>query len=298
MSRPSDVDYFTPLFEIVIEAVGVIGASVFGRVWRYEQGDRGCCQASTETIGDELGLHRNTVNRYLIQLTEIGLLIDHTPGLKNRPHTYTTALESYIAAQSEGTTAQLECTDCTGSVQEERSKRQSKRELKRDLSPDGENPEDFSDLWGSSPGETSNTGEASILSFTDPLSMAAEVARRGGGNHSWTVPHEAGGADPYLDGPLTATCALLRMAPESLDAKQQTTWARELRRITESVKDGTPELFIKAVRAWNTHGPTFKGKTGAPYPNPFRKDFADDITMLMRQLLSETISEYQMITVT
>ena len=78
---------------------------------------------------------------------------------------------------------------------------------------------------------------------------------------------------------------------------QQATWARELRRITERVKGGTPELFTKAVRAWGTHGPTFKGKTGAPYPNPFRKDFEQDIQHLMRQLLSETIQEYHVIEV-
>ena len=135
MPRPSDHDNFTPLFENVTGAIGVIGASIFGRVWRYCQGNRRVCQASHETIGDELGLHRNTVNRYLLQLVEMGLLIDHTPDLKNRPHTYSIAQEWCSIALEKCSTAQESDTDCTGKVLEERKKRQSKREK---TTPDGD----------------------------------------------------------------------------------------------------------------------------------------------------------------
>jgi len=79
---------FTPLFDCVIQDVGIIGASVFGRIWRYCQGERGVCQASIGRIAQELNMSERTVIRWQSVLCEAGYLEDLTPELRNKPHTY------------------------------------------------------------------------------------------------------------------------------------------------------------------------------------------------------------------
>jgi hypothetical protein len=133
------------------------------------------------------------------------------------------------------------------------------------------------------------TEQSSILEQTDPLSLAAECVKRGAAGRSWTVTGPEG-ADPYLDGPLTAACTILRISPTSLTEKEQRAYASVIRTITEGVKEGTPELFIQACQAWTKHGPVWKGKTGAPYSTVWAQGFQDDIGILMRQLQSGTIT--------
>ncbi len=48
----------------------------------------GVCKASVETIADNLGIDRKTVIRAQKKLVEAGLIVDVTPGLRNRPHIY------------------------------------------------------------------------------------------------------------------------------------------------------------------------------------------------------------------
>jgi hypothetical protein len=79
---------FTPLPDVIVQKHGLVIASVWGRVWRYAQGGRSVCQASTSTLASDLNLGRRTVMRALKALVADDMLIDTTPDLKNKPHTY------------------------------------------------------------------------------------------------------------------------------------------------------------------------------------------------------------------
>jgi hypothetical protein len=79
---------FTPSFDCVLQDVGLVGAAVFGRIWRYCQGYRGVCDASIETIAGELNISTRTVLRWTKKLCTLGYLEDLTPDLRNKPHTY------------------------------------------------------------------------------------------------------------------------------------------------------------------------------------------------------------------
>jgi len=139
------------------------------------------------------------------------------------------------------------------------------------------------------PKEEPATTDKPITEFKDYLSMSAEVHRRTGGKPSPTIPAAAGGADPYLDGPLTAACAILRITPEVLDEKQQRSYAAKIREIVDDIQGGTPEMFVKACKMWGKHGPAWKGKESAPYPDVFVKGFELDMSNLMRQILSGSV---------
>lgn len=289
-SRPSDVDYFTPLFESIIDKVGVIGAAVHGRVWRYCQGDRGKCQASMETIASELRVSRHTVLRYLTQLCREGFLIDHTPGLRNRPHTYTVAeldSKSEEVLQSATLTVAESHTHCSRESHEERSK----REVREKESAANADPPNATDLW---PAESNlepcdDPPKEPITGERDYITDLVAYQKRTGGKPAWTVVGPEG--DPYLDGPLAAACAILRVSPDVLGIDTRQHYATQIRRIVGDIQDGTPELFVKACRAWSAHGPAWKGKQGAPYPNVFSKGFAEDISNLMQQIQSGTLGQ-------
>lgn len=84
----ANVDGFTPIIDSLAQELGLITAAVFGRVWRYCQGEQGVCTASMERIAQELGLGRATVMRHIHILVENGYLKDLTPDLVKRSHTY------------------------------------------------------------------------------------------------------------------------------------------------------------------------------------------------------------------
>jgi DNA-binding MarR family transcriptional regulator len=77
---------FTPLFDNLVPAVGLIPSAVFGLAWRYAHMSGGVCRAACATLGARLGLDRGTILRALQKLRDAGLLEDLTPGLRNRPH--------------------------------------------------------------------------------------------------------------------------------------------------------------------------------------------------------------------
>ena len=79
---------FTPLFDTVVQDVGLTGAVVFGRVWRHCQGKLGVCIASRERMARDVGLSIKSFNRWLRVLCEAGYLKDTTPQRRNRPHVY------------------------------------------------------------------------------------------------------------------------------------------------------------------------------------------------------------------
>lgn len=84
----AEVEGFTPLIDSIVRDLGLMSAAVFGRVWRYCQGERGICAASIETIAKELGISYATTQRHLQELVNKEYLTDTTPGLRNHPHQY------------------------------------------------------------------------------------------------------------------------------------------------------------------------------------------------------------------
>ncbi len=86
----AEVDGFTPIIDGLIDnkELGIIGAAVFGRIWRYCQMSDNVCRASHDRIADELGISRRTIIRYIDVLVSQGYLKDTTPELRNRPHIY------------------------------------------------------------------------------------------------------------------------------------------------------------------------------------------------------------------
>lgn len=95
---------FTPLLDELVQKFGVITAAVWGRVWRYAQQENHVCQASHEKIANELSISSRTVIRHMQILCSNGYLFDHTPGLKNVPHTYSITQKARILITVEGVT--------------------------------------------------------------------------------------------------------------------------------------------------------------------------------------------------
>lgn len=98
------VDGFTPLIDDIVRNYGITVAAVFGRMWRYCQMVDGVCKASQETIANDLGLTRKTVNQHIALLLETGYLKDLTPDTLNRPHIYAdTGQAAFRASITAGT---------------------------------------------------------------------------------------------------------------------------------------------------------------------------------------------------
>jgi len=104
MNPEAKIKNFTPLLDDLVKKYDLITAAVWGRVWRYAQQDNKVCQASLDKIAQELGLSKRTVIRKLEILTEGEYLFDHTPELRNKPHTYAITEKSKIVITIEGVT--------------------------------------------------------------------------------------------------------------------------------------------------------------------------------------------------
>ena len=150
MSRTvlADVNGFTPCIDTLIEQHGLITAAVFGRMWRFCQGDYGVCVAKQELIADYLGLNRQTVLRHIKILVENGYLEDRTPGLRNRPHTYAdTGKVSLLLKLTAGVTlsdsgVKQSDSDGNSKLHEDSIKKQIKKQ-KRDIPPKGQKAKGF-----------------------------------------------------------------------------------------------------------------------------------------------------------
>lgn len=70
----SEQDTFTPVFDIMLEAVGLSAAVVYGVVWRFAQMDSGTCTASQEKIAKRAGISVGNVRLHLSKLVEAGHL--------------------------------------------------------------------------------------------------------------------------------------------------------------------------------------------------------------------------------
>lgn len=154
---------FTPLLDDLVHKYGVITAAVWGRVWRYTQQENGVCQASLDKIADELQMNRRTVIRHLEILTQEGYLFDHTPELRNKPHTYAITAKASILITVEGVTQShsnmpdgvtlshsavtLSHSHSDSKSHEETIKKQIKKQIEVEI-PDGLNTPDFLVAWG------------------------------------------------------------------------------------------------------------------------------------------------------
>jgi len=128
---------FTPIFDAVVQDVGLVGASVYGRIWRYCQGNRSCCDAAQATIAESLNISTRTVMRWAKDLCDKGYLKDLTPDLRNKPHTYVIAsklrLVVEVRAECDGVTESPPTmteshTHYDRKSQEETSNRQEERD--------------------------------------------------------------------------------------------------------------------------------------------------------------------------
>ena len=81
----AQIQGWTPVLDRLVERHGIITAAVFGKIWRYCQGDYGVCTASQERIADELGLSRKAVNEHCQVLVDNGYL---TVTANGRTNTY------------------------------------------------------------------------------------------------------------------------------------------------------------------------------------------------------------------
>lgn len=88
-NKPKFYKGYAPCADFLTEEYGLIVSAIFGMVWRYSQMDNGYCQAKKETIAKTLGVKYKTVQRGLQKLSAEDIIKDHTPHLRNRPHTYT-----------------------------------------------------------------------------------------------------------------------------------------------------------------------------------------------------------------
>jgi hypothetical protein len=79
---------FTPVLDNLTQEYGLVTAAVYGTVWRYAQMEDKVCKASLEKIGKRLDLSGKTAERHIKLLCNDGYLIDLTPNLRNKPHTY------------------------------------------------------------------------------------------------------------------------------------------------------------------------------------------------------------------
>jgi hypothetical protein len=92
-----EVTGFTPVLDNLIEEYGLVTAAIYGIIWRYSQMSNKVCNAPLEKIGKRLALSGKTAERHMKTLCTGGYLIDLTPELRNKPHTYAVTGKAELA---------------------------------------------------------------------------------------------------------------------------------------------------------------------------------------------------------
>jgi len=305
----TEMGNFTPLFDAVIQAVGVVGASVYGRVWRYCQGERGVCQATMDTIADELCMSRHTVLRWLKKLSEAGYLEDSTPDLRNRPHTYrdtgkvriqirldaVTESNSTAPGVAESNTGVAESNTgvaesnarCSRKSHEERKKREEKREEKRETvaavapSPDP----DLDDIeWNDGQSQHEKPSVLKDPRASDPITLGQACAERQeeeaakGRPLGWTVP---GGAESIPDAMVAAWVTAKGLVPEQIPKELVDQYRRAMASAIKGLS-ATEDQAAQAVRHVLTH-PDYAWYS---YNHPKVEKFKQDVQSVILQILS------------
>jgi hypothetical protein len=131
--------------------------------------------------------------------------------------------------------------------------------------------------------EGENSGDDAPVSEPSPrarsyLGDCARSAQARGNGRSWTVPEDAGGFDPFEEGPLKSFCALIRMPFEQLPDKTRDDWSRQLRNIGRS-SDVTAEVVEQAIRALPSSEYSWMTPT-----SPYQESFAAAIGVLVGRI--------------
>ena len=90
-------DGFSPIFDDVVREVGLVGAAVFGCVWRHEQMHDHVCKAAVGTMGKLLGLNERTVRRHLKDLVERGMIYYVQYATQQKPAHYLCAFKPVVS---------------------------------------------------------------------------------------------------------------------------------------------------------------------------------------------------------
>lgn len=64
---------------LIVRSLGLMGAAVFGIVWRHTLMRDGDCHCSTKTMGELLGISRRSARRWLVVLQGMGLIVQTQP---------------------------------------------------------------------------------------------------------------------------------------------------------------------------------------------------------------------------
>ena len=81
--------------------LGPIGTAIYVRVQGFAR-TFGKCTASETTIGREVGVTRQTAHKYLNILCAKNLLLDLTPSVHHKPHTYIDIGKMAVILKSKG----------------------------------------------------------------------------------------------------------------------------------------------------------------------------------------------------
>lgn len=180
---------WTPVLDFMVEKYGIVTAIVYGRVWRYCQGDSEACTAAMDTIAKELELGRTTIYRHLKTLEDDGYIKDLTPDVRNRPHIYMDTGkaviegEAYAVDKKNGGVSQRNTYDEDGVSEEntgvsQRNSTVSQRNMKRQVKKqeikqiEGESSPDFQEDESS---DTSLDSQEPIeLSFEERMFLQIE----------------------------------------------------------------------------------------------------------------------------
>ena len=298
---------FTPIFDSVVQDVGLVGATVFGVIWRHCQMSRGVCDASKETLADKCGVSERTVIRWTKELCKAGYLEDLTPDLRNKPHTYrdtgkvrlvaevSAVTEDHIDPIDGMTESHPAMTESHSSMTESQSHhdRESHEETSSKQGIDKEEtisppnsaekpPEPEILLQTENPNSVTNrpvdSGDENQGSSASTGDYTGDLQRHANGGESWTVPPEAGGTDAFRDGVLGAFCWLIGIPKDSLDDDKQGQWAAKFRELA-SLWDASAEDIRRCILALPESEYHFKS-----YSVPYQHSFQDDLYVLVARL--------------
>lgn len=65
---------FTPILDSIVREHGLYAGAIFGRLWRYQQGENKVSYASHATIAQDLNISISTVQRHIKTLIDAGLV--------------------------------------------------------------------------------------------------------------------------------------------------------------------------------------------------------------------------------
>lgn len=105
--------HFTPLFDDIMQEHGIITAAVYGYIWRKCQLERGVCDASFQTVADDLNMSRRTIVTHIKLLVEVEKIVDLTPENDRKPHKYLVQEMQQIRAIDALDENQTRATDST-----------------------------------------------------------------------------------------------------------------------------------------------------------------------------------------